>query len=488
MSRRFPRRQIPNSSSEEEEEQDATMDTPVGEWPEEFEEPVSIHSSRTRALETDMGEEEYRLPRRHFYPRSRQPQHMWDRKQAGWAVGDEKTPPGGIVRDGEEEEDVLGDLPKIDPKLKKQDSIASLDSDDEEETKTERKRSERKDSETLHSENDLMGDDTEDEDEDMPGLHKKKHPARRKTANYLVEGDYNAEPQNEEDHTFSGIMFDLKASDALPIEFVEVQIFWVRGGLGPVRVFTLNGSFRSPPPRNWNCVYAEIHPPTDFRTPFAALELPEPIRIKPGATVGVYIHSALPDDSGIVYSNSRGDITLQDQFITLLPGMAHLNPEPFNDNSPWGFGNAWRAQREFCGRITYGVKWTLWRPRAHMRFCRDFRRFAFILFLCNRSRNHPNTIGIWSLPRDTIMHILHLCSNDWPGSMYGPTDEERCVNKGCKTKGDNRCSRCHVSRYCSRKCQKEDWPVHKLKCDDLAARVSVQPKPKFRAPFSDFQM
>lgn len=474
----------PDSSSDEEEEEQEFYAAREGElqpdregspedWP-----PINVHS-----IEQD--DEEDKRPVNiayNMYHRLRGPpaNHNWDRKQAGWNEGDEENPPGEIVKEEEEKEDQLGALPNL-PKMKRQDSIESLDSDDEEEKKIP-----------------ITQPEDSDEDQEMkqgegPVVKRMRPGRRRKTANYLVEGNYNAEPANEEDHTFSGIMFDVKATDTIPIEFVEIQILWVRGGLGPVRVFVLNNSFRSPPPRNWTCVYAETHPPTNAVTPFAALVLPEPIRIRPGQTVGIYVHSALPDDTGIVYSNRRGDVTHQDEFLTLLPGMAHLNPEPFNDASPWGFGNAWRANREFCGKFTYGVKWTLWRPHAHMRFGRNFRRFAIILFLCNSSRNHPNTIGIWSLPRDTIFHLLHLCSNDWPGDMgLDPAPEDCCVREGCRVAGDKRCSRCHTSLYCSRKCQKEDWPRHKLICEALRhdaekkMRMQTERKRRYALGYSDY--
>jgi hypothetical protein len=48
--------------------------------------------------------------------------------------------------------------------------------------------------------------------------------------------------------------------------------------------------------------------------------------------------------------------------------MAHLNPEPFLGQSPWGggWGNGWRNNREFVGRLSYGVKWLLWTPEMYV--------------------------------------------------------------------------------------------------------------------------
>ena len=48
-------------------------------------------------------------------------------------------------------------------------------------------------------------------------------------------------------------------------------------------------------------------------------------------------------------------------------------------------------------------------------------------------------------------------------------DEELFQSKECfqckKSVAKNRCSRCHIVRYCSKDCQVKHWPEHRLKCD-----------------------
>ena len=51
-----------------------------------------------------------------------------------------------------------------------------------------------------------------------------------------------------------------------------------------------------------------------------AIQLEAPIRLAPGQSVGVYIHSALFGDRGIVYSDQRGAVTHEDMHLQLLPG------------------------------------------------------------------------------------------------------------------------------------------------------------------------
>lgn len=41
---------------------------------------------------------------------------------------------------------------------------------------------------------------------------------------------------------------------------------------------------------------------------------------------------------------------------------------------------------------------------------------------------------------------------------------QSCSNIGCTANGTRRCGRCQAPSYCSKLCQKEDWPTHKRKC------------------------
>lgn len=38
----------------------------------------------------------------------------------------------------------------------------------------------------------------------------------------------------------------------------------------------------------------------------------------------------------------------------------------------------------------------------------------------------------------------------------------------------SKCGGCRVVRYCSRKCQKRHWPVHKMKCDRIRQEREAQ--------------
>ena len=52
------------------------------------------------------------------------------------------------------------------------------------------------------------------------------------------------------------------------------------------------------------------------------------------------------------------------------------------------------------------------------------------------------------------------------GTEY-PIYEKKCGT--CGIPCEKRCSRCHITRYCSVKCQQDDWKHHKILCDVLVS-------------------
>lgn len=79
---------------------------------------------------------------------------------------------------------------------------------------------------------------------------------------------------------------------------------------------------------HWTKIYEKVHKPS--RRSYEELDLSEnPIILKPGDVRGIYIHSTIESDTGIVYDNQQKIKTHDDKFITVLPGRAHVSPEPF---------------------------------------------------------------------------------------------------------------------------------------------------------------
>jgi hypothetical protein len=95
--------------------------------------------------------------------------------------------------------------------------------------------------------------------------------------------------------------------------------------------------------KHWTKIYEKEHE-SSFRN-YEPLDLSNnPIVLRPGQTRGVYIHSSIEDDTGIVYDNQQKIKTHDDKFITVLPGRAHVSTKPFGTMPIWGHGNPWRGK------------------------------------------------------------------------------------------------------------------------------------------------
>ena len=56
-------------------------------------------------------------------------------------------------------------------------------------------------------------------------------------ANYYVSESHEVDTGDYEDHTFCGVMFDIKCKgDDIPLDCLIISSIWVRGALGPLQV------------------------------------------------------------------------------------------------------------------------------------------------------------------------------------------------------------------------------------------------------------
>ncbi|KAL7461067.1 hypothetical protein ACHAXS_001508 [Conticribra weissflogii] len=246
---------------------------------------------------------------------------------------------------------------------------------------------------------------------------------RATKANYVIHDHVEAETSDREDHTFCGIMFPVKCKAVLPIDHVVINSVSVRGALGPLTVWVtkdenINGEI-SMCKKHWKKIYQQTHG-RSFHA-YKELDLSsEPIVLKPGQVKGIYIHSTLRGDEAIVYDNKNKQKTHDDGFLTILPGRAHVSETPFGSMPIWGWGHAWRDNREFVGQIKYGAIYRLWNPTEHLSFGTKFRSLATNLFLLQRRVESPFA----ALPDDCIFYILNMCRWDWVNDTAG--DMKRC--------------------------------------------------------------
>lgn len=245
----------------------------------------------------------------------------------------------------------------------------------------------------------------------------------------VVHEQMTMETNDHEDHSFNGIMFDIEIPDQLPIDIVRVDSVWVRGDLGPMTVYITKAergfSGIHDQPDQWDKIYDNEHPPS--RDELTELKLDKPIILRPNQKRGLYVHSAEDSDTGIVYDNSRfGMVCDRNARLDICPnGMAHLNPEPFNNMAPWGF-NGWRQNREFVGRVSFGVRWILWNPSSHKKFLPKFRAVVTTLMA---GANRSSSVLYW-LPPEMIFFILNQLNWDAFGDepeILEPTAEEESM-------------------------------------------------------------
>ena len=123
----------------------------------------------------------------------------------------------------------------------------------------------------------------------------------------LTHETFEADTKDREDHSLSGIMFDV-ACQSLPrgpVEYIEVQSVAVRGQLGPVTVWSTEGGFEGKHERSkeWVLRHEAVHK----ASPSTLVELPlsQPVRLRLGERCGLYVHSALSGDEGIVYDDQH---------------------------------------------------------------------------------------------------------------------------------------------------------------------------------------
>ena len=221
---------------------------------------------------------------------------------------------------------------------------------------------------------------------------------------------------------FSGIMFPVKCKDLLPLDHLVIKSVAVRGRLGPLTVWVSNEDYLQREgdrlvdrrvrlnPAFWTKLFDKTVG-CSFRE-YKTLELDTPIKMKPGETKVIYIHSTLPGDEAIVYDNSYyGGTTRRynDDKLAILTGRAHVSTQVFGQEPIWGWGNAWRDRREFVGRLEYGAVYKLWNPQMQPKFGSNFQDGARALFMCQRRWESP-----WSLlPDECIFYILNMCRWDW---------------------------------------------------------------------------
>ncbi len=211
---------------------------------------------------------------------------------------------------------------------------------------------------------------------------------------------------SQANHSYNGIIFDVKSLDANEIHVTSLHI---GGMLGRVRVFVRDRPWQkdnegqgearhywgySPISRTgWSQVYDKnLHPSWD--RPYEIV-FDKPLKILPHGRKAIYAHSSLPDDLGIQYqSYERSQIFAKDEHIALVAGLGHTGSDPFDADQGW-----YKSYRGLAGAISYRKTLKAWNPLEHRLFPNEMKAAIFTMMVaqtCNRlhaavvSNNHNN--------------------------------------------------------------------------------------------------
>ena len=230
----------------------------------------------------------------------------------------------------------------------------------------------------------------------------------------------------------SGIVFNLIGKDDSSIEHADIAAITVAGITGDVTIWATPGGWggKLDQPDDWNLIYKQCHPrgwpnhAAASKVGTVTFNLDEPLRIVPGTTMGLYMHTTGWGGMVVRAANHpsrhlRLDTRRNDGLKPTLPEgtysgdhiEVHAGCAKTWSPAPFGEVRQWALQRELNGLLLYQPKWLTWSAKNHMRFPPQFRSTAETLRirLCT---------GRGGLPKWAVEQILEFCCPDW----FNPLD------------------------------------------------------------------
>ena len=227
----------------------------------------------------------------------------------------------------------------------------------------------------------------------------------------------------------SGIALDIVGREDAPVTHVDISAITVAGITGQVTVWTApdGWSGKLDQEEAWKCIYQQSHPrgwpnhAAPSKVPSVTLNLNEPIILKAGAVVGLYVHttgwggmvarapahysamvSHVETPRGRVLPSMQASGTHSADHLIIRPGCAKTwSPSPFGEVLQW------TLQRELNGFVVYQPRWLLWSPQNDRRFPTAFRRAA------------AEAREAASLPDVIMTEILGYCRPGWFDQAQG---------------------------------------------------------------------
>jgi len=204
---------------------------------------------------------------------------------------------------------------------------------------------------------------------------------------------------HQANHSYNGIMFDIKAKG--PAD-VEILAFEVGGLLGPTSVYASAGPWKeNKDDRDWSMVMARDVNGVRLTT----IKLSIPIVVLAQQKRGFYIHCKVLDDEALKYQSyhNYSQVIAQDKNIALFPGQARCGATAFDR-----YGR-WRNIRGFTGKVIYREIRKVWNTRSHYDFPASFQEIVrLLLMMWNRSDCVLNV-----LPQEALFVIISKMDWDW---------------------------------------------------------------------------
>lgn len=217
---------------------------------------------------------------------------------------------------------------------------------------------------------------------------------------------------SDANHSFNGILFDVRCISMEDVEIVSVA---VGGDIGPWQVFAKPASIRTGFKRRsdgWVLVGKGVSEPCWRGS--QELPLSVPVVIPAGETHALFVHSSLNHDRGILYQtypNVDAPIC-RDRDLSLFPGEARIGSVPFADDDDdqagrWGW---YRGPRGLAGHVSYRTRPKLWSPETHRIFPVEFQLAIVTVLLCWQREE----CGLSILPLEALFTILRkMYWRDW---------------------------------------------------------------------------
>jgi|GEM_PF-3867581 len=219
----------------------------------------------------------------------------------------------------------------------------------------------------------------------------------------------------------SGIVLNLVGCENAPVVQASIHAITVAGITGDVTIWSTPGGWggKLDQPDAWTRIYRQSHPrgwpnhAAPSKIPSVTFDLDEPLKIKPGETVGLYMHTtgwggmvaraalrhrvfSLETPRGSALKSIVPGCTYSADHVIVRRGCAKTwSPAPFGEVRQWAL------QRELNGLVIYQPDWLEWSPENDARFPLWFRCSAEIM------------LQSAALPEAVLAYILGFCQPDW---------------------------------------------------------------------------